>query len=60
VRSSGVSTVTLQTAAVRGRGATVFAYQVRDPERYGVVSFDDDGHAMVSSKSPRHRNRIGP
>ena len=30
----------LQAAAARGRGATVFAYWVRDPERYGVVEFD--------------------
>jgi glucose-1-phosphate thymidylyltransferase len=30
----------LRAAAARGNGATVFAYQVRDPERYGVVSFD--------------------
>ena len=35
----------LRTAASRVEGATVFAYQVRDPERYGVVSFDADGRA---------------
>ena len=33
--------VLLRAAAVRPEGATVFAYRVRDPERYGVVSFDD-------------------
>ena len=35
--------VMLQANARRAEGATVFAYQVRDPERYGVVSFDADG-----------------
>src|SRR5262249_13683118 len=33
----------LERAAGRNAGATVFAYQVRDPERYGVVAFDRDG-----------------
>jgi glucose-1-phosphate thymidylyltransferase len=37
----------LQLAARREQGATVFAYQVRDPERYGVVEFDS-GNAVVS------------
>jgi glucose-1-phosphate thymidylyltransferase len=44
--------VTLQTAAALGKGATVFAYQVRDPERYGVVSFDDDGRAVDIVEKP--------
>ena len=35
----------LQRAAKRQSGATVFAYQVRDPERYGVVHFDPNGVA---------------
>src|SRR5262245_7795792 len=35
----------LQKAASRAEGATVFAYQVRDPQRYGVVEFDSAGHA---------------
>jgi glucose-1-phosphate thymidylyltransferase len=43
---------TLQTAAARGKGATVFAYQVRDPERYGVVSFDDEGRAVDIIEKP--------
>jgi len=43
---------TLQTAASRRGGATVFAYQVRDPERYGVVSFDDDGRAVDIVEKP--------
>ena len=35
----------LHRAASRQNGATVFGYQVRDPERYGVVSFDETGRA---------------
>lgn len=35
--------LTLRSAATRPHGATVFAYRVRDPERYGVVSFDGSG-----------------
>src|SRR5581483_9438864 len=44
--------VTLRTAAARAVGATVFAYQVRDPERYGVVSFDDNGRAVDIVEKP--------
>ena len=44
--------VTLQAAAARPLGATVFAYQVRDPERYGVVSFDDAGRAVDIVEKP--------
>src|SRR5688572_14601858 len=36
----------LRAAAARERGATVFGYQVRDPERYGVVDFDAGGRAV--------------
>ena len=42
----------LQTAAKREHGATVFAYQVRDPERYGVVSFDEAGKAITLVEKP--------
>jgi glucose-1-phosphate thymidylyltransferase len=42
----------LRAAAARPRGATVFAYQVRDPERYGVVSFNAAGHAMEIVEKP--------
>ena len=42
----------LQRAAARTSGATIFAYQVRDPERYGVVSFDDDGRAVDIVEKP--------
>ncbi|ACI52723.1 glucose-1-phosphate thymidylyltransferase [Gluconacetobacter diazotrophicus PA1 5] len=44
--------VLLQAAARRDVGATVFAYQVQDPERYGVVSFDADGRARDLVEKP--------
>lgn len=47
----------LQAAAQRARqanGATVFAYQVRDPERYGVVSFDKTGRALEIVEKPEN------
>jgi glucose-1-phosphate thymidylyltransferase len=43
----------LQRAAERPRGATVLAYQVHDPERYGVVSFDADGRALSIEEKPK-------
>jgi len=43
----------LQTAAERPAGATIFGYLVRDPERYGVVEFDDAGHALSIEEKPR-------
>ncbi len=42
----------LQAAAARQTGATVFAYQVRDPERYGVVKMDPDGRALSIVEKP--------
>ena len=42
----------LQECASRSSGATVFAYQVRDPERYGVVKFDGDGRATEIVEKP--------
>ncbi len=42
----------LRTAAARETGATVFGYQVRDPERYGVVEFDADGRAVSLEEKP--------
>jgi glucose-1-phosphate thymidylyltransferase len=44
--------VLLRAAASRPEGATVFAYQVRDPERYGVVTFDEAGHALEIVEKP--------
>ena len=48
----GLSAV-LRRAAARDRGATVFGYYVRDPERYGVVSFDAQGRAMDIEEKPQ-------
>lgn len=42
----------LQNAADRETGASVFAYHVHDPERYGVVSFDRDGKATSIEEKP--------
>jgi glucose-1-phosphate thymidylyltransferase len=42
----------LRAAAARPVGATVFAYQVRDPERYGVVAFDANGKAVEVVEKP--------
>jgi glucose-1-phosphate thymidylyltransferase len=42
----------LRDAAKRPSGATVFAYQVRDPERYGVVCFDASGRAVEVVEKP--------
>ena len=44
----------LQAAAARTDGATVFAYWVRDPERYGVVAFDSEGRATDIEEKPAH------
>ncbi|MBN8891625.1 MAG: glucose-1-phosphate thymidylyltransferase [Acetobacteraceae bacterium SCN 69-10] len=44
--------VSLRAAAARPRGATVFAYQVRDPERYGVVTMDSAGKAVEIVEKP--------
>ncbi len=43
----------LRRASQRTTGATVFAYQVRDPERYGVVEFDSEGCAISLEEKPR-------
>ena len=43
----------LQQGAARERGATVFAYHVKDPERYGVVQFDAHGRALGIEEKPR-------
>jgi glucose-1-phosphate thymidylyltransferase len=42
----------LKRAAARKHGATVFAYQVTDPERYGVVEFDASGRAVSLEEKP--------
>jgi glucose-1-phosphate thymidylyltransferase len=42
----------LESARQRGRGATVFAYHVADPERYGVVDFDSEMRALSIEEKP--------
>jgi glucose-1-phosphate thymidylyltransferase len=42
----------LQAAAKREKGATVFGYQVTDPERFGVVEFDDNQRAISIEEKP--------
>lgn len=45
---------TMRAAKERRRGATVFAYRVNDPERYGVVSFDSNGKAVDLEEKPKN------
>jgi glucose-1-phosphate thymidylyltransferase len=42
----------LRRAVARQRGATIFAYWVRDPERYGVIEFDQDGKPIGLEEKP--------
>ena len=44
----------LQTGMERKKGATVFAYQVKDPERYGVVNFGENGQATKLEEKPQY------
>lgn len=44
----------LKRASAHAAGATVFGYLVKDPERFGVVEFDDSGRAMSIEEKPKH------
>ena len=44
----------LMTAVQREKGATVFGYHVTDPQRFGVVEFDDNGKAISIEEKPDH------
>lgn len=44
----------LKKAASQKSGATIFGYQVKDPERFGVVSFDSAGNATSIVEKPQH------
>jgi len=46
-------TDSLNNAKAQHNGATVFGYQVKDPERYGVVTFDNDGKAVDFEEKPK-------
>lgn len=43
----------LKSATARTNGATIFAYHVQDPERYGVVDFDSDGNVCALEEKPK-------
>jgi glucose-1-phosphate thymidylyltransferase len=47
-------TLLLKAAVGRREGATVFAYEVADPERYGIVTFDESGRAVAIEEKPKH------
>ena len=47
-------TTMLRQAVARQKGATVFGYQVKDPERFGVVEFDEQKHAISLEEKPTH------
>src|SRR5262249_28655783 len=42
----------LRRSVSRGTGATIFAYEVSDPERYGIVTFDDSGGIISIDEKP--------
>ncbi len=46
-------TESLGRAVSQGTGATIFGYQVRDPQRYGVIEFDDEGKVLSIEEKPQ-------
>ena len=49
----------MKQAAAKTHGATVFGYQVKDPERFGVVEFDENFNALSIEEKPQQPNPIG-
>lgn len=49
----GLTESVSKAATMVERGALIFAYRVRDPERYGVVEFDQKGHALSLEEKPK-------
>ena len=47
-------TKVLRRVAERTKGATIFGYYVKDPREYGVVEFDEEGHAISIEEKPEH------
>lgn len=45
-------TKVLEEAAAKMKGATIFGYNVRDPQRFGVIEFDEDGKALSIEEKP--------
>jgi glucose-1-phosphate thymidylyltransferase len=50
----GMTAMLQRAALLERKGAIIFAYPVRDPERYGVVSFDRDSRAISIEEKPAH------
>ena len=47
-------TQSLEQAAARSQGATIFGYWVKDPERYGVIEFDESGKVLGIEEKPEN------
>ena len=47
----------LRDAAAKADGATVFGYYVDDPERFGIVEFDENGKAISIEEKPEHQSQ---